>query len=108
MSSTLSSHPEHVSEEEEEREEGGLGVEESESEESVSSAESGRRTGSVGPWQWPKLSRLHKNVLKCALAYLIASLFTFVPYLSGFLSDIPSRGKGGGGPSPSGHMVATV
>ncbi|KAF8586723.1 hypothetical protein K439DRAFT_1340213 [Ramaria rubella] len=56
----------------------------------------------------PSLSRLQKNVLKCALAYLIASLFTFVPYLSGFLADVPSRGKWQGGPSPSGHMVATV
>ncbi|GJJ06194.1 hypothetical protein Clacol_000383 [Clathrus columnatus] len=56
----------------------------------------------------PSLTRLQKNVLKCSLAYLISSLFTFVPYLSGFLSDVPSRGKWGGGPSPSGHMVATV
>ena len=55
----------------------------------------------------PPLPRLYKNVLKCALAYLIASLFTFVPYLSGFLADVPTVGKGEG-PSPSGHMVATV
>lgn len=54
------------------------------------------------------LTRLQKNVLKCSLAYLIASLFTLVPYLSGFLADVPSRGKWEGGPSPSGHMVATV
>ena len=58
--------------------------------------------------QIPTLSRLQKNVLKCGLAYLISSLFTFVPYLSSFLADVPSNGKGEGGPSPSGHMVATV
>ncbi|KAF8507480.1 Fusaric acid resistance protein-like-domain-containing protein [Hysterangium stoloniferum] len=59
-------------------------------------------------WQIPEPSRLQKNVLKCSLAYLLASLFTFIPYLSGFLADVPSRGKWGGGPSPSGHMVATI
>lgn len=62
-------------------------------------------------WTWlqiPTLSRLQKNVLKCGLAYLFSSLFTFVPYLSSFLADVPSNGKWERGPSPSGHMVATV
>lgn len=56
----------------------------------------------------PTLSRLQKNVLKCGLAYLLSSLFTFIPYLSSFLTDIPSQGEWSGGPSPAGHMVATV
>jgi hypothetical protein len=59
-------------------------------------------------FQIPTLSRLQKNVLKCGLAYLIASLFTFIPYLSSFLADVPTHGKWERGPSPSGHMVATV
>ncbi|KAF5337644.1 hypothetical protein D9758_013030 [Tetrapyrgos nigripes] len=63
-------------------------------------------------WYSPKrLSNvpvLYRNIFKCALAYFIASLFTFSPYLSGFISDLVSRGKGGGRPLPSGHMVATV
>ncbi|KAF8504112.1 Fusaric acid resistance protein-like-domain-containing protein [Gautieria morchelliformis] len=58
--------------------------------------------------QPPTLSRLQKNVLKCGLAYFLSSLFTFVPYLSSFLADVPSNGKWERGPSPSGHMVATV
>jgi hypothetical protein len=58
--------------------------------------------------QLPTLSRLQRNVLKCGLAYFISSLFTFVPYLSSFLADVPSNGKWERGPSPSGHMVATV
>lgn len=59
-------------------------------------------------FQIPTLSRLQKNVLKCGLAYFIASLFTFVPYLSSFLADVTTNGKWERGPSPSGHMVATV
>lgn len=50
----------------------------------------------------------HRNVLKCSIAYLIASLFTFSPYLSGFISDLTSYGPGERKPSPSGHMVATM
>jgi hypothetical protein len=57
--------------------------------------------------QLPTLPTLYKNVFKCAIAYFIASLFTFVPYLSGLLANVTSRGKWEG-PSPSGHMVATV
>ncbi|KDQ07157.1 hypothetical protein BOTBODRAFT_167215 [Botryobasidium botryosum FD-172 SS1] len=55
----------------------------------------------------PTLTVFQRNVLKCSVAYLIASLFTFVPYLSGFISDIvPNRSQEG--PSPSAHMVATI
>jgi hypothetical protein len=57
----------------------------------------------------PKLSNLHRNIVKCAIAYFIASLFTFSPYLSSFVSDITSDNEPGDtGPSPAGHMVATV
>jgi len=56
----------------------------------------------------PPLSTLQRNMLKCAIAYFLASLFTFVPFLSSFISDIGSFGKGGTEPSPSAHMIATV
>ena len=56
----------------------------------------------------PPLSTLQRNMLKCAIAYFLASLFTFVPFLSDFISDIGSFGKGGNDPSPSAHMIATV
>lgn len=52
---------------------------------------------------------LYRNILKSAIAYFIASLFTFSPYLSGFISDLVSYGRGDSHkPLPSGHMVATV
>lgn len=54
----------------------------------------------------PEVPLLYRNILKCALAYLIGSLFTFSPILSGLISDI--RGGAERRPSPSGHMVATV
>lgn len=60
------------------------------------------------PLQVPTIPVLWKNILKCAVAYLIASLFTFSPYLSGFLSDISTPGAGNGLPSPTGHMIATI
>ena len=56
----------------------------------------------------PTLTPLHKNILKCSVAYFIGSLFTFSPYLSGFITDITSNGPGDNLPSPSAHMVATV
>lgn len=56
----------------------------------------------------PTLSPLHRNILKCAIAYLIGSLFTYSPYLSGFIADLTNYGPGESIPSPSGHMVATV
>lgn len=60
------------------------------------------------PLQAPTIPVLWKNILKCAVAYLIASLFTFSPYLSGFLSDISTPGAGNGLPAPTGHMIATI
>lgn len=56
----------------------------------------------------PTLSTLQRNMLKCAIAYFLASLFTFVPFLSNLIADIVSFGKGSEGPSPTTHMIATV
>lgn len=60
------------------------------------------------PERLPTVPPLYRNVLKCALAYLIASLFTFNGYLSSFISDLTTYGDGERRPSPSGHMVATI
>ncbi|KAF8973312.1 hypothetical protein BDZ97DRAFT_1780768 [Flammula alnicola] len=49
------------------------------------------------------LSPVSRNILKCAIAYFVASLFTFSPLLSKFISDMDTSG-----PSASGHMVATI
>ncbi|PIL36301.1 hypothetical protein GSI_01964 [Ganoderma sinense ZZ0214-1] len=54
------------------------------------------------------LSPLQRNIAKCCIAYFIASLFTFSPYLSGFIVDITGDNPGERSPSPSGHMVATI
>ena len=56
----------------------------------------------------PTLTVLQRNVLKCGLAYFFASLFTLVPYLASFISDISSFGHGHGKPSPSAHLISTV
>jgi hypothetical protein len=60
------------------------------------------------PRKLPAVPILHRNILKCGIAYFIASLFTFSPPLSGIISDITSYGPGKRAPAPSGHMVATV
>ena len=49
------------------------------------------------------LSLVHRNILKCAIAYLLASLFTFSPFFSNLITDMDASG-----PSSSGHMVATM
>lgn len=49
------------------------------------------------------LSLILRNVLKCAIAYFLASLFTFSPALSQIIS-----GMNLSGPSASGHLVATM
>ena len=62
-------------------------------------------------FSWPRiptLSPVHRNILKCCVAYFIGSLFTFIPYLSAFIADITTDGPGERIPSPSGHMVATM
>ncbi|KAF7315965.1 ArAE-2 domain-containing protein [Mycena indigotica] len=56
----------------------------------------------------PTIPIVYQNILKCAIAYLIASLFTFNPYLSSFISDLTTYGDRERRPSPSGHMVATM
>ena len=57
----------------------------------------------------PTFTDTHRNVLKCAIAYFVASLFTFSPHLSRFISDLSSYGPNDPTtPSPSGHMVATM
>ncbi|KAG1725283.1 Fusaric acid resistance protein-like-domain-containing protein [Suillus paluster] len=54
--------------------------------------------------QVPTISVLLKNVLKCAVAYFLASLFTFSPHLSGFFNDTSAPGT----KNPTGHMVASI
>lgn len=49
------------------------------------------------------LSLVYRNILKCAIAYLLASLFTFSPFFSKLITDMDASG-----PSSSGHMVATM
>ncbi|EMD33734.1 hypothetical protein CERSUDRAFT_87077 [Gelatoporia subvermispora B] len=56
----------------------------------------------------PTLPVVWRNILKCSVAYFIGSLFTFSPYLSGFIAGVTGNGFGSNVPSPSGHMVATV
>lgn len=60
------------------------------------------------PSRIPPLPPLYRNILKCCVAYFIGSLFTFSPYLSGFIADITGGDPGDRIPSPSGHMVATM
>ncbi|KAG9036609.1 hypothetical protein FRB95_008443 [Tulasnella sp. JGI-2019a] len=55
----------------------------------------------------PTLTALQRNILKCAFAYFLGSLFTFWPVLSDFLQAVVPL-EAGQGPSSSGHMVATI
>lgn len=51
------------------------------------------------------------NILKCSIAYLIASLFTFVPALASMLStqsETDAHGRVTAVPAYSAHMVATI
>ncbi|WVQ80164.1 hypothetical protein IAT38_002269 [Cryptococcus sp. DSM 104549] len=59
---------------------------------------------------WP-LHPVAKVVLKCSLAYFIASLFTFIPALASLLSTaaiIDDKGRVIRQPAEMGHMVATM
>lgn len=58
-------------------------------------------------WNPPSLTPLQRNILKCAVAYFIGSLFTFNSTLSGLITSVISTGDETA-PSQSGHMVATV
>jgi hypothetical protein len=72
-------------------------------------------------WDWRKriagvlkLSTPQQQILKCSIAYLIASLFTFVPAFSNLLSTTDSQGRVDvhgriiRQPAYSAHMVATI
>lgn len=67
-----------------------------------------------GPPQWKerwKQPPWLTDVLKCGLAYFIASLFTFVPALSNLLSmrtETDVHGRPHPRPAYSAHMVATI
>lgn len=81
--------------------------------ESVNTVAVHTATTNVSRWtriytRFPVIPLLWKNILKCSVAYFLASLFTLHPYLSDFFGDLTSYGPGGGGPSPSGHMIATI
>lgn len=55
-------------------------------------------------WRIPTLTAQQRGILKCSIAYTVATLFTFVPLLSGLLAapfDLE-------GPVRGGHVVATV
>ncbi|WVO14425.1 hypothetical protein L204_102058 [Cryptococcus depauperatus] len=71
-----------------------------------------RKVMSQSFWQrnWPP-SLVIVNILKCSLAYLIASLFTFVPALASVLStqsETDAHGRTNAKPAYSAHMVATI
>jgi hypothetical protein len=51
------------------------------------------------------LTVTQKRVLKCAMAYFLGSLFTYVSTLSEFLVNVTSEKDV---PSPIGHLVATM
>ncbi|KAJ8508004.1 hypothetical protein ONZ45_g9692 [Pleurotus djamor] len=64
------------------------------------------------PWyslrRLPTMPLLYRNILKCAIAYFIGSLFTYNAFLAGFISDMTTYRSGERKPVPSGHMVATI
>ncbi|KAG0696971.1 Fusaric acid resistance protein-like-domain-containing protein [Suillus ampliporus] len=60
------------------------------------------------PLQVPTIPVVWRNVLKCAVTYFLASLFTFSPHLSGIFSDISTPGVEDGRPSPTSHMIASI
>jgi len=58
-------------------------------------------------WKPPPLTPLQRNILKCAVAYFVGSLFTFNLTLSSLITSVIST-EDDRAPSKSGHMVATV
>ncbi|KAK7056022.1 Fusaric acid resistance protein-like-domain-containing protein [Favolaschia claudopus] len=56
----------------------------------------------------PILPWKYRLALKCSIAYFIASLFTFSPYLSSLISNFPAYNNTSSSPSPVGYLVATV
>lgn len=63
-----------------------------------------------GRWRLhlPTLPTLYRNILKCSLAYLLGSLFTYYIPLAHFISELTQDSPGEKYPSVMGHMVATV
>lgn len=59
-------------------------------------------------YRLPTVPLLYRNIFKCSLAYLIASLFTFSPYLSGVIRDFPTYGNFERRPVSNGYLVAAV
>ncbi len=58
-----------------------------------------------------RLSPVQRAIIKCSIAYLVASLFTLVPLLSNMLStetETDVHGKTTKRPAYSAHMVATI
>ena len=54
-------------------------------------------------------SQLQKNIAKCAIAYFIASLFTFSPHISSWMSSLlPNHDADARVPFSNLHMIATV
>ena len=58
-------------------------------------------------WKPQPLTPLQRNILKCAVAYFVGSLFTFNLTLSSLITSVIST-EDERAPSRSGHMVATV
>ena len=56
----------------------------------------------------PTLPTLYCNILKCSLAYLLGSLFTYYTPLVQFIAELTQDSPGKKYPSIMGHMVATV
>ncbi|KAJ1028717.1 hypothetical protein NDA16_001883 [Ustilago loliicola] len=55
------------------------------------------------------LTLLHRSILKCALAYFVASLFTYSPALSRWLASfLPNNDPDDDVPFSNLHMIATV
>ncbi|KAF8134727.1 Fusaric acid resistance protein-like-domain-containing protein [Mycena galopus ATCC 62051] len=82
--------------------------------EEYSDSNSGLSVGATASARWlpfqylPNIPLQYRNIFKCAVAYLIGSLFTFSPYLSGFVNNFPIYGDVERRQNASGHLIATV
>lgn len=111
--------PSDEGEDEEAEEEAGEGISQSDDEDtqtSESSADGSRERPDVPLWRRAvlkvsgfRLTPLQKNILKCSIAYFIASLFTYNRALSHFVAIMQDDGPDGRRyPNPGGHMIATM
>nr|XP_018261601.1 uncharacterized protein I303_06041 [Kwoniella dejecticola CBS 10117]OBR83759.1 hypothetical protein I303_06041 [Kwoniella dejecticola CBS 10117] len=76
----------------------------------VAATQKATKTRSLWQKFWP-LSPVTIAILKCSLAYLVASLFTYVPFLAELLStqsQVDAHGRVTYKPANSAHMVATI